>query len=57
MVRVKDKDKDEEVDLGVRVRGVEEADKVRGAGVVEHLGVRRDLLGEVRLLLPSRRRV
>ena len=40
---VKDKDKDEEVD------------RDRGVGEVEHLGVRRDLLEEARLLLPSRR--
>ena len=56
-VKDKDKDKEEEVDLEVRVRGDEVVDKDRGVGVVEHLGVRRGLLGEVRLLLPSRRRV
>jgi hypothetical protein len=44
MAKDKDKDKGEVVD------------KVRGVGVVERLGARRDLLGEVRLLLPSRRR-
>jgi len=53
---VRDKDKHEEVDLEVKVRGVEAVDRVRGAGEVERLGVRRDLLGEVRLSLPSRRR-
>jgi hypothetical protein len=52
----KDKDKHEEVDLEVKVRGVEVVDKGRGVGAVEHLGERRGLLGEVRLLLPSRRR-
>ena len=56
-VKVKDKDKGEEVDLAVKVREVEVVDKDRGEEVVEHLGVRRDLLGEVRLLLSSRRRV
>jgi len=53
----KDKDKDEEVDREVKVKGDEEVDRDRGVGEVEHLGVRRDLLGEVRLLPPSRRRV
>lgn len=57
MVKVKDKDKDEEEDLEVKVRGDEVVDKGRGVGAVEHPGARRDLLGEVRLLLPSRRRV
>lgn len=52
---VKDKDKDEEVYLGAKVKGDEEVDRARGVGEVEHLGVRRDLLGVVRLLLPSRR--
>ena len=59
MVKVKDKvkakDKGEEVDLEVRARGDEAVDKGRGVGEEEHLGVRRGLLGEVRLLLPSRR--
>jgi hypothetical protein len=54
--RVKVKDKYEEVDLEVKVKGDEEVDKGRGVGAVERLGVRRGLLGEVRLLLPSRRR-
>jgi len=54
---VKDRDRDEEVDLEVKVRGDEEVDRDRGVGEVEHLGVRRDLLEEVRLLLPCRRRV
>jgi hypothetical protein len=40
----------------VKVREVEVVDKGRGAGEVERLGARRGLLGEVRLLLPSRRR-
>jgi hypothetical protein len=56
MVKAKDKDKHEEVDLEVRARGDEAVDKGRGVGAVEHLGVRRGLLGEVRPLLPSRRR-
>jgi hypothetical protein len=50
------KGKGEEVDLEVKVRGEEEVDRVRGVGEVEHPGARRGLLGEVRLLLPSRRR-
>lgn len=54
--RVKGKGKDEEVDLEVKVRGDEVVDKDRGVGVVERLGARRDLLGEVRLLLLSRHR-
>jgi hypothetical protein len=54
--RVKVKDKHEEVDLEVRARGDEAVDKGRGVGAVERLGARRDLLGALRLLLPSRRR-